>query len=53
MGELFAGNERCFRGLMIHPHWDWSVHYPVIRLSFAEGVLHSRPALNARIADFA
>ncbi len=32
--ELFEGNESLFEGLDIHPHWDWSVKYPVIRLSF-------------------
>ncbi|SDX67607.1 AAA family ATPase [Thiocapsa roseopersicina] len=51
LAELFAGNEVLFRGLAIHPHWDWSTRYPVIRISFAEGVLQSREALDARIAD--
>ncbi len=33
--ELFEGNEPLFRGLdIIHPHWDWSVKHPVVRLSF-------------------
>ncbi len=32
--ELFEGNESLFRGLDIHDHWDWSVKYPVVRLSF-------------------
>ena len=32
--ELFEGNEPLFRGLDIHGHWDWSVRYPVVRLSF-------------------
>ncbi|MCY4051279.1 MAG: AAA family ATPase [Gammaproteobacteria bacterium] len=31
--ELFEGNEPLFRGLDIHPHWDWSVQYPVVRLT--------------------
>ncbi|MYB34134.1 MAG: AAA family ATPase, partial [Gammaproteobacteria bacterium] len=30
--ELFEGNEPLFRGLDIHPHWDWSVRHPVVRL---------------------
>jgi len=51
IAEVFAGNEALFRGLEIHPHWDWSVRFPVIRLTFAEGVLHRRAALDARIAD--
>ena len=31
--ELFEGNESLFRGLDIHPHWDWSVRHPVVRLT--------------------
>ncbi len=34
MQELFEGSEELFRGLHIHDHWDWSVRYPVVRLSF-------------------
>ena len=51
LAELFAGNEPLFRGLEIHPHWDWQTGYPVVRLNFAEGVLHSRAELDRRIAD--
>ncbi|WP_020559584.1 ATP-binding protein [Thiofilum flexile] len=32
--ELFEGNEQLFRGLAVHEHWDWSVHYPVLHFSF-------------------
>ncbi len=32
--SLFAGHESLFRGLDIHPHWDWSLKHPVVRLSF-------------------
>ena len=35
--ELFEGNEALFEGLDIHGYWDWSVTYPVIRLSFGSG----------------
>ena len=35
--ELFEGNESLFEGLHIHDHWDWSIRYPVIRLSFGSG----------------
>jgi hypothetical protein len=51
LAELFAGNEGLFRGLYIHDRWDWTVRYPVIRLSFADGVLHDRESLDRRIAD--
>ena len=49
--ELFEGNEPLFRGLHIHDRWDWQTRYPVIRLSFAEGVLHSRAELDAKIGE--
>ena len=35
--ELFEGNEPLFEGLAIHDGWDWSVRYPVVRLSFGSG----------------
>ena len=35
--ELFEGNEPLFEGLDIHDHWDWSVRYPVLGLSFGKG----------------
>ncbi|MBK1717564.1 ATP-binding protein [Thiocystis violacea] len=51
LAELFAGSEPLFRGLAVHDRWDWSVRYPVIRLSFAAGVLHSRSDLDEKIAE--
>ena len=38
---LFEGQETLFRGLAIHPHWDWSATHPVVRLSF--GRKYDRP----------
>ena len=35
--ELFEGNQGLFAGLHIHDLWDWSVRYPVLRLSFGSG----------------
>ncbi|MCB1921809.1 MAG: ATP-binding protein [Candidatus Competibacteraceae bacterium] len=49
--ELFEGNEPLFRGLYIHDRWDWSIHHPVIRLSFGGGVLHSRVELDEKIGE--
>ena len=49
LGELFSGNEALFRGLYCHDKWDWSRRYPVIRISFAEGVLRNRAELEGRI----
>ena len=40
--ELFECSEALFAGLDIHPHWDWSVRHPVVRLDFSGGGL-SRP----------
>lgn len=49
--EVFSGNESLFRGLAIHPHWDWSVKYPVIRISFGAGVLQTREQLEQHITE--
>ena len=35
--EMFEGSEALFAGLDIHPHWDWSVSHPVVRLDFSGG----------------
>ena len=43
MLELFEGNEPLFRGLHIHDRWDWSTHYPIVRLSF--NAEYSRPGV--------
>ncbi|MFA7606052.1 MAG: ATP-binding protein [Rhodocyclaceae bacterium] len=51
LAELFAGNEALFRGLYCHDRWNWSVKYPVIRISFAEGIIENRSELEERI-DF-
>jgi hypothetical protein len=51
IAEVFAGNEPLFRELAIHPHWDWSVRHPVIRLSFGGGVVRSREELDLRIGE--
>ena len=40
--ELFEGNEPLFAGLDIHQRWDWSVHHPVVRLSFGRGDFAAR-----------
>jgi len=51
IAELFAGNEALFRGLYAHERWDWGRRFPVIRFSFAEGLLQDRDELDARIRD--
>ncbi|MFW2177656.1 MULTISPECIES: ATP-binding protein [unclassified Moraxella] len=34
IAELFQANQALFKGLIIYDQWDWSIAYPVIRLSF-------------------
>ena len=33
--ELFEGNEALFRGLHVHPRWDWTARHPVLRLDLS------------------
>jgi len=49
LAEAFAGNQALFEGLYLQDHWDWTKTYPVIRIGFAEGTLHSREVLDKRI----
>jgi PD-(D/E)XK nuclease superfamily/Predicted AAA-ATPase len=49
--ELFEGNRALFDGLAADTRWDWTQRYPVIRISFSDGVLHSRAELDRRIAE--
>nr|WP_235937042.1 AAA family ATPase [Halomonas azerica] len=46
---LFEGREALFEGLYIHDKWDWQEHYPVVRVSFSNGVVSSRQDLDANI----
>ena len=39
--ELFEGNQKLFKGLAAENRWDWSIKYPVIRISFGGGVMQS------------
>lgn len=48
---LFEGREGLFEGLYIHDKWDWQTCYPVIRISFSDGVIHSREALDQHIRE--
>lgn len=47
--ELFEGNQALFTGLAAEPVWDWNKKFPVIRVSFSDGVLQSRAELDQRI----
>lgn len=50
MKELFEGNRALFAGLFIEDQWDWSVRYPIIHISFGQGVVKNRAELDQRIA---
>ena len=49
LAELFSANQPLFHGLQAQGHWDWARPYPVVRLSFADGVMASRAQLDERI----
>jgi len=49
--ELFEGHRALFEGLAAETRWDWSRHFPVIRISFADGMLQSRAELDTRIHE--
>lgn len=46
---LFEGHQSLFENLCIHDRWDWQQKHPVIRLSFASGVMRNRDELDVRI----
>ncbi|MCG5512754.1 ATP-binding protein [Ectothiorhodospira shaposhnikovii] len=48
---LFEGHQALFDGLYIHDRWDWQQTHPAIRLSFGDGVLTSREALDIHIHE--
>lgn len=49
--ELFEGSEKLFRGLKVHPHWDWSVRHPVLRFSFAGASFKAADALEKSLDE--
>ncbi|MEX8519746.1 MAG: ATP-binding protein [Leptothrix sp. (in: b-proteobacteria)] len=49
--ELFEGHRALFDGLAAESRWDWTQRYPVIRISFSDGVLQSRAELDQRIFE--
>jgi hypothetical protein len=49
--ELFEGHRALFEGLVAETRWDWSRHFPVIRISFSDGMLQSRAELDTRIHE--
>jgi hypothetical protein len=49
--EAFEGNQDLFKGLWLKDHWDWERRFPVIHISFAEGVLKTREELDEKIQN--
>ncbi len=49
--DLFEGHKELFTGLAAETRWDWSVKYPVIRISFGAGNGHSRAELDAKLSE--
>jgi hypothetical protein len=51
LGELFSGNQTLFEGLFIYDKWNWSIKYPVIRISFGGGVVKNVEDLEIKIQE--
>ncbi len=49
--ELFEGNQALFKGLYAEKHWDWSVKYPVLRLSLGAGMVKTPKDLDELIGQ--
>jgi len=49
--NIFEANKEHFKNLYIEDKWDWSVSYPVIHISFAEGKIESREDLEDKWAE--
>lgn len=43
--ELFEGNQQLFTALYAEQRWDWSIQYPVIRLSLGGGLIQTKDEL--------
>ena len=48
---MFEGHQALFDGLAADSRWDWTKKYPVIRVSFSDGVLQSWAQLDQRISE--
>ncbi len=47
--SIFEGKKELFKGLYIYDKWDWNKTYPVLHISFAEGVLSSKQRIKEKI----
>ncbi len=44
--QLFEGHEKLFQGLYIHPLWDWSIQYPVLKFDLSKKTHKTPEGLN-------
>ena len=51
LAELFSGNAALFQGLYAAQHWDFGQRHPVVRFSFADGVIQDRAQLDEKIRE--
>ena len=49
--ELFEGSRKLFQGLDAYDRWDWSVRYPVVKLSFGGGNFDEPGHLRASVTE--
>ncbi|NPA49256.1 MAG: AAA family ATPase, partial [Thermodesulfobacteria bacterium] len=49
--QAFLARRELFKDLFLENHWDWSVKYPVIYISFGAGVIKNPEHLNLRINE--
>ena len=49
--HLFEGNRDLFVGLEVYDQWDWSVRYPVVKLSFGRGNLKDPESLLTNVQE--
>jgi 23S rRNA pseudouridine1911/1915/1917 synthase len=52
MEALFCGRKDLFEGLFIYDKWDWTKHYPVIRLDFTHLAFKTPAELEESITTF-
>lgn len=51
MRAIFSGEKELFKGLYIENNWDWSVKYPVIKISFGGGTVNNREELKIKLNE--
>ncbi len=47
--EAFSGNKKLFKGLFLEKNWDWTVKYPVVKISLGSGTGSTVEELNSSL----